>query len=98
MAIRDKQALWEKHGAFAEQGPAALACPAWLDKTGFVQNAPAQVVVGSLDNPSTMRLFTWRDAENAITSGTVAISQIQQGASYTSLAHDGSHQAAVSFP
>ena len=98
MAIRDKQALWQKHGAFAEQAPAAPTCPAWLDKTGFVQNAPAQVVVGSLDNLSTMRLFTWRDAENAITSGTVAISQIQQGAGYTSLAHDGSHQAAVSFP
>lgn len=69
-----------------------------LNKTHFVQNAPAQMVVGSLDNSSTMRLFTWRDAENTITPSTVAISQIQQGASYTSLAPDGSDWVAVSFP
>ena len=54
-----------------------------LNKTHFVQHAPAQMVVGSLDNSSTMRLYTWRDAENSITPSTVPISQSQQGASDT---------------
>ncbi len=69
-----------------------------LNKTHFVQGAPGRMVVGSLDNSSTMRVFTWRDTENSITSSTVAISQIQQGANYTSLAPDGSDWVAVSFP
>jgi len=69
-----------------------------LNKTHFVQGAPAQMVVGSLDNSSTLRIFTWPDAVNTITPSTVPVSQIQQGASYTSTAPDGSDWVAVSFP
>lgn len=69
-----------------------------LNKTHFVQSAPARMVVGSLDNSSTMRIFTWDDGSNSIANSTVAISQIQQGASYTSTAPDGSDWVAVSFP
>ncbi|CAI8924498.1 hypothetical protein [Methylocaldum szegediense] len=70
-----------------------------LNKTHFVQNAPGRMVVGSLDNSSTLRVFTWMDGEDSIPSpSTVGISQIQQGASYTSTAPDGSDWVAVSFP
>jgi hypothetical protein len=69
-----------------------------LNKTHFVQNAPARMVVGSLDNSSTMRVFTWDDGSNSIANSTVNISQIQQGANYTSTAPDGSDWVAVSFP
>jgi hypothetical protein len=69
-----------------------------LNKTHFVQGAPGRMLVGSLDNSSTLRVFTWRDSENTITPSTVAISQIQQGATYTSTAPDGSDWVAVSFP
>lgn len=69
-----------------------------LNKTHFVQGAPGQMLVGSLDNSSTLRLFTWPDSVNSITPSTVPISQIQQGANYTSVAPDGSDWVAVSFP
>jgi hypothetical protein len=70
-----------------------------LNKTHFVQGAPGRMVVGSLDNSSTLRVFTWRDGESSIPSpSTIGISQIQQGANYTSTAPDGSDWLAVSFP
>jgi|GEM_PF-3528152 len=70
-----------------------------LNKTHFVQGAPGRMVVGSLDNSSTLRVFTWMDGETSIPSpSTIGISQIQQGANYTSTAPDGSDWLAVSFP
>jgi len=69
-----------------------------LNKTHFVQNAPGRMVVGSLDNSSTLSVFTWNDNAGSIPSSTVIISQIQQGANYTSIAPDGSDWIAVSFP
>jgi len=69
-----------------------------LNKTHFVQGAPGRMVVGSLDNSSTMRVFTWRDTENSIPSATIGISQIQQGGTYTSTAPDAADWVAVSFP
>jgi hypothetical protein len=70
-----------------------------LNKTHFVQGAPRQMVVGSLDNSSTMRIFTWRDGDANVSSpATVGISQIQQGAAYTSLAPDSADWVAVGFP
>ena len=69
-----------------------------LNKTHFVQGAPGRMVVGSLDNSSTLRVFTWPDSTNTVTPSTAAISQIQQGGNYTSLAPDGSDWVAVSFP
>ncbi len=69
-----------------------------LNKTHFVQGTPGRMVVGSLDNSSTMRVFTWNDNENSIKVATVGISQIQQGTSYTSTAPDGADWLAVSFP
>ena len=69
-----------------------------LNKTHFVQGAPGRMVVGSLDNASTMRVFTWKDGDGSISASTVGISQIQQGSSYTSAAPDGSDWLAVSFP
>jgi hypothetical protein len=72
-----------------------------LNKTHFVQGAPGRMVVGSLDNSSTLRVFTWPDNEGSVrAASTVAISQIPQGANYTSTAPapDGSDWLAVSFP
>ena len=70
-----------------------------LNKTHFVQGAPGRMVVGSLDNSSTLRVFTWDDGNASIPSPiTVGISQIQQGSNYTSLAPDNSDWVAVSFP
>ncbi|HVS81749.1 MAG TPA: hypothetical protein VHE60_08430 [Pyrinomonadaceae bacterium] len=70
-----------------------------LNKSHFVQGAPGRMVVGSLDNSSTLRVFTWADNEGNIRgASTVAISQIQQGANYTSIAPDTSDWLAVSFP
>jgi hypothetical protein len=70
-----------------------------LNKTHFVQQAPGRMVVGSLDNSSTMRIFTWQDSSTSIPSpSTVAVSRIAQGTNYTSIAPDGSDWVAVSFP
>ena len=69
-----------------------------LSKTHFVQGAPGRMMVGALDNSSTMRVFTWRDDNGFITPSSVGISRIQQGASFTSTAPDGSDWLAVSFP
>jgi hypothetical protein len=69
-----------------------------LNKDHFVQQAPNTMVVGSLDNSSTFRVFTWDDGSGSINNTTVGISQIQQGASYTSIAPDKTDWVAVSFP
>ena len=69
-----------------------------LNKTHFVQGAPGRMVVGSLDNSSTLRVFTWADDSNSIPSSTIGISSITQGANYTATAQDGSDWLAVSFP
>ena len=79
-------------------GYAELTGSNGLNKTHIVQGAPGLMVVGSLDNSSTMRVFTWNDNENTIHPTTVGVSQIQQGASYTSTAPDGADWLAVSFP
>lgn len=69
-----------------------------LNKGHFVQGAPGRMVLGSLDNSSTLRVFTWDDGSGSIISDTVAISQIQQGAAYNSAAPDGSNWVGVGFP
>jgi hypothetical protein len=69
-----------------------------LNKTHFVQTAPGRMVVGSLDNSSTLRVYTWNDGDSSISANTVAISSIPQGSNYTSTAPDGSDWVAVSFP
>lgn len=70
-----------------------------LNKTHFVQGAPGQMVVGSLDNSSTLRVFTWKDTDSSIPAPTtVSISKIQQAGAYTSKAPDGADWVAVSFP
>jgi hypothetical protein len=69
-----------------------------LNKDHFVQRAPNRMVVGSLDNSSTMRVFTWDDGSGSINNSTVGISQINQGANYTSKAPDNTDWVAVSFP
>jgi hypothetical protein len=77
---------------------AELAGSNGLNKTHFVQGAPGRMVVGSLDNSSTMRVFTWKDGDGSIHPATIGVSQIQQGSSYTSKAPDGADWLAVSFP
>jgi len=69
-----------------------------LNKTHFVQGAPGRMVVGSLDNSSTLRVYTWPDNEGSIRNTSVAISTIPQGTNYTSIAPDNSDWVAVSFP
>jgi hypothetical protein len=70
-----------------------------LNKNHFVQQAPNTMVVGSLDNSSTLRIFTWDDNSNSINNTTVALNnQIKVGAAYTSIAPDGTDWLAVSFP
>jgi len=70
-----------------------------LNKTHFVQGAPGQMVVGSLDNSSTLRVYTWADNEGGVRpASTVVISQIPQGSSYTSIAPDNTDWLGVSFP
>jgi hypothetical protein len=70
-----------------------------LNKTHFVQAAPGRMVVAALQDSSTLRIFTWKDNEGSIPSpASIGISQIQQGATYTSTAPDGADWVAVSFP
>jgi len=69
-----------------------------LNKSHVVQGAPGRMVLGSLDNSSTLRVFTWDDGAGSIVNDTMGISQIQQGAAYTSTAPDGSDWVAVGFP
>jgi len=79
-------------------GFAELTGSSGLNKTHFVQGAPGRMVVGSLDSTSQLRIFTWLDSSNSITANTVGITQITQGANYTSVAPDGVDWLAVSFP
>ena len=70
-----------------------------LNKTHFVQGAPGRMVVGSLNDSSTLNVFTWKDGDSSIPSpATVKVSQIQQAAAYTSKAPDGADWLASSFP
>ena len=70
-----------------------------LNKDHFVQQAPNTMVVGSLDNSSTFRVFTWDDGSGSINNTTVGLNnQINQGANYTSIAPDNTDWVAVSFP
>ena len=71
-----------------------------LNKSHFVQGAPGRMVLGALQDSSTLRVFTWKDEDPAPVSATVGISQIQQGNAYTSTAPapDNSDWIAVSFP
>jgi hypothetical protein len=77
---------------------AELTGSAGLNKGHFAQSAPGRMVLGSLDNSSTLRVFTWDDGSNSITNDTVGITQIQQGAAYNSPAPDGSNWVGVGFP
>lgn len=70
-----------------------------LNKDHFVQQAPNTMVVGSLDNSSTFRVFTWDDGSGSINNSTIGLNnQIQQGGNYTSIAPDNTDWLAVSFP
>lgn len=77
-------------------GFAELTTSAGLNKAHFIQGAPARMVLGSLDDTSTLRVFTWPDDSGSIAQTTVGISRIQTA--YTSLAPDGTDWYAVSFP
>lgn len=67
-----------------------------LNKSHFVQNAPARMVLGSLDNQSTLRIFTWRDTDAAPSPQTVGVSSITTA--YNSVAPDNTDWYATSFP
>lgn len=67
-----------------------------VTKSHFIQRAPGTMVVGALDDTSTMRVYTWPDSSGSISQSTVAISQIQTN--YTAPAPDGNDWYAVSFP
>jgi hypothetical protein len=69
-----------------------------LNKDHFVQKAPGRMVVGSLDNNSTFRVFTWNDGDGTISNSTVVVTQFNQGSNYTSVAPDKTDWVAVSFP
>jgi hypothetical protein len=70
-----------------------------LNKDHFVQRAPDRMVVGSLDNSSTFRVFTWDDNSGSINNSTVGLSTgINQGNNYTSTAPDGTDWIKISFP
>ena len=61
---------------------------------------PAGAVTWNTLNGQAPIIIGHRGASGYVPEHTLAsyAKAIQQGASYTSLAHDGSHQAAVSFP
>lgn len=77
---------------------AELTGSAGLNKGHFVQDAPGRMVLGSLDNSSRLRIYTWPDGSGSISNSTVGITQIQTGPAYTSLAPDGSNWVGVGFP
>lgn len=79
-------------------GYAELTGSNGLNKTHFVQGASDRMLVGSLDNSSTLREFTLKDSDSSIPSATLGITQIQQGSNYTSVAPDGTDWLSVSFP
>jgi len=68
-----------------------------LNKTHFIQNAPGRMVVGSLDNTSTLRVFTWDDGSAGVAApATVGISSITN--TYNSALADGTDWVNVGFP
>ncbi len=70
-----------------------------LNKDHFVQQAPGRMVVGSLDDSSTFRVFTWDDGSGSINNSTVGLNaKITQGSNYTSKAPDTTDWVGVSFP
>jgi hypothetical protein len=77
---------------------ATITGSAGLNKDHIVQQAPGKMVFASLDNSSTLRVFTWEDSGNNITNSTVGITNINQGSNYTSVAPDGIDWLASSFP
>jgi len=69
-----------------------------LNKTHFVQNAPGRMVVASLDDTSTLKVFTWDDASNSVPGpAKIGISSIRTD-TYTSGLADGTDWVAVGFP
>jgi hypothetical protein len=68
-----------------------------LNKSHFVQQAPNTMVVGSLDNSSTLRIFTLDDNSNTLNNTTVTLNNGIKTA-YSSIAPDGIDWLAVSFP
>ena len=77
---------------------AELTGSSGLNKGHFVQEAPGRMVLGSLDNSSTMRVFTWDDGAGSIRNDRIGVTQIQTGAAYSSLAPDASNWVGVGFP
>jgi hypothetical protein len=75
---------------------AELTTSAGLNKAHFIQNAPRRMVLGALDNTSTMRVYTWLDGSGTIAQTTAGISEIKTA--YTSVAPDGVDWYAISFP
>jgi len=69
-----------------------------LNKNHAAQMAPGKMLLASLDNSSTLRVFTWNDGDSTISNTTVGITSINQGSNYTSTAPDGTDWVAVSFP
>jgi hypothetical protein len=84
--------------AVVNYGFAELTGSSGLNKAHFIQAAPGRMVLGSLDNTSTLRVFTWPDSSGSISQSTVVVSTIQNGANYTAPAPDGTDWYAVSFP
>lgn len=67
-----------------------------LNKSHFVQGVPDRMVLAGLDNTSTLRVFTWEDANDSAYVRTVDISSITTN--YTETAPDGTDWYANSFP
>jgi len=67
-----------------------------LNKSHFVQGAGERMVLASLDDTSTLRVFTWKDDSGSATVSTTGISSITTN--YTSTAPDGTDWYAVGFP
>ena len=66
-----------------------------LNKSHFVQDAPARMVLGSLDDQIILRVFTWPD-DGSPSSQTVGISSITNA--YNSTDPDNVDWYTVSFP
>lgn len=69
---------------------------AGLNKSHFVQGAGERMVLASLDDTSTLRVFTWRDTAGSASVSTTGISSITRN--YTSVAPDRTDWYAVGFP
>lgn len=68
-----------------------------LNKSHFMQGgARDRMVLASLDNTSSLRVFTWRETSGSATAATTPISSITTN--YTAPAPDGTDWYAVGFP